>query len=557
MSSASVSAASEDGSTLGVASPTTSIILGTSGSGGSRNELKEKGKLDFNEKSSISVPTSSGYGWPRSASPVLGDILRSESFTVVESSQPATVRAEYGPFETSQMVPTQYLVPDLMLEQEPHDDKQHLALITDFEPHQLDLSAHLVTNEVPKDNPVLRVLFHTANYHNIGHNSQICIVLTASMEASGSGGSHRKKDKRTKPSNSAKQGGSGRRGRQNRLSVSQICAFRREVKDGTCLGQLTLPSSWWMPFTQQLQKRPKKGRGQPSATGGDSGPEANSAADQGIMKQPKVFVDVKYSVFETRAGASCHQDQGHGKATTPLDETRRGRQAQKPQQPPPPRIPVTPETPIGVVTLTQPSRSYHQLAKDEMMHMLVPQASLYPNSKFYVPVFLEQPLTDTAPITAFTIKCRTRSGMRLLGVEEVSNAWKVRVDINARGTIATVTAFKKTLQTTMASEDNKEDSYHGDFSSSSSSSSSKPPSFGPQELFNWLLVIEDRDYDQWDQPRISWHVKYQRPLPTVNSHDLHQADQEAEPVELDIEEDGLDDLHHMHNKHHPKPQQRK
>ena len=78
MSSASVSAASEDGSTLGVASPTTSIILGTSGSGASRNELKEKGKLDFHQKSSVSVPTSSGYGWPRPTSPVLGDILRSE-----------------------------------------------------------------------------------------------------------------------------------------------------------------------------------------------------------------------------------------------------------------------------------------------------------------------------------------------------------------------------------------------------------------------------------------------------------------------------------------------
>ena len=67
-----------------------------------------------------------------------------------------TVRAEYGPFETSQMVPTQYLVPDLMLEQEeteagaePGKEKpEQLALITDFEPHQLDLSAHLVTNEV-------------------------------------------------------------------------------------------------------------------------------------------------------------------------------------------------------------------------------------------------------------------------------------------------------------------------------------------------------------------------------------------------------------------------
>ena len=94
------------------------------------------------------------------------------SFTVVQSSQPVTVRAEYGPFETSQMVPTQYLVPDLMLEQdeteigsnslspgangekevpgkEKHKKaKEQLALITDFEPHQLDLSAHLVTNEV-------------------------------------------------------------------------------------------------------------------------------------------------------------------------------------------------------------------------------------------------------------------------------------------------------------------------------------------------------------------------------------------------------------------------
>ena len=76
---------------------------------------------------------------------------------MVQSSQPVTVRAEYGPFETSQMVPTQYLVPDLMLEQEEteageaeagKEKLEQLALITDFEPHQLDLSAHLVTNEV-------------------------------------------------------------------------------------------------------------------------------------------------------------------------------------------------------------------------------------------------------------------------------------------------------------------------------------------------------------------------------------------------------------------------
>ena len=75
------------------------------------------------------------------------------SFTVVRSSQPVTVRAEYGPFETSHMVPTQYLVPDLMEEpnvQDTDGNKKKAALITDFKPHQLDLSAHLVTNEVIK-----------------------------------------------------------------------------------------------------------------------------------------------------------------------------------------------------------------------------------------------------------------------------------------------------------------------------------------------------------------------------------------------------------------------
>ena len=76
------------------------------------------------------------------------------SFTVVRSSQPVTVRAEYGPFESSHMVPTQYLVPDLLEEPNVLDDstdlgsKKKAALITDFKPHQLDLSAHLVTNEV-------------------------------------------------------------------------------------------------------------------------------------------------------------------------------------------------------------------------------------------------------------------------------------------------------------------------------------------------------------------------------------------------------------------------
>ena len=75
-----------------------------------------------------------------------------------------TIKAEYGPFMTRQTVPTQYIVPDLS-EKAPNkmlkSGRQSLgaqdlssyntpSVITDFKPHQMDLSAHLVTKEVKR-----------------------------------------------------------------------------------------------------------------------------------------------------------------------------------------------------------------------------------------------------------------------------------------------------------------------------------------------------------------------------------------------------------------------
>ena len=66
---------------------------------------------------------------------------------------------------------------------------------------------------------------------------------------------------------------------------------------------------------------------------------------------------------------------------------------------------IIPETQLGNVPLVFPSRGYRQLAKDEILHMLLPQGAVYPNSKIYVPVFLEQPRTsERGPISALTIK---------------------------------------------------------------------------------------------------------------------------------------------------------
>lgn len=84
-------------------------------------------------------------------------LLNTEHFTVLPSSQPVSIRVMYGPFSTKQTVPIRLLVPD------PLDGGGMGANGSFGEPEMmppLDLSAHIVTPTVPKDTPILRVLFH-------------------------------------------------------------------------------------------------------------------------------------------------------------------------------------------------------------------------------------------------------------------------------------------------------------------------------------------------------------------------------------------------------------
>ena len=53
---------------------------------------------------------------------------------------------------------------------------------------------------------------------------------------------------------------------------------------------------------------------------------------------------------------------------------------------------------VGQVELTGSQSGYQQLAGDEFLHMLIPQTSLYPGSRLYVPVFVEQPQVSNKEI---------------------------------------------------------------------------------------------------------------------------------------------------------------
>lgn len=109
----------------------------------------------------------------------------------------------------------------------------------------LDISAHLVRTTIPRDSPVLRVLFH-AGADPGGHmqRQKICVLLHASLE--------------------------------NHAPLKGRCM--PEGEDGVCLAEVVIPAAWWPP----LPTPDKNGR-------------------LVTHKVPQKMVQVSYSVYEPPA----------------------------------------------------------------------------------------------------------------------------------------------------------------------------------------------------------------------------------------------------------------
>ncbi|KAJ8913830.1 hypothetical protein NQ315_003739, partial [Exocentrus adspersus] len=180
--------------------------------------------------------------------------LSIDKFTVFQSSQPISVRATFGPFSTKQTVPARYVVPDLL----PLNTSAPVIDLQDQATHHLDMSAHIVRNELPRDSPVLRVLFHTGTDPGgrrqvllARHHQRVCIVLHASMGT--------------------------------KTPLHAACS--PDGEDGVCLAQITIPSSWWPPLSPDKDRRLGK-----------------------LTKTPPRLVQVAYSVLEPwpDEGEGCH-----------------------------------------------------------------------------------------------------------------------------------------------------------------------------------------------------------------------------------------------------------
>ncbi|XP_042904370.1 transmembrane protein 132E [Parasteatoda tepidariorum] len=155
-------------------------------------------------------------------------------FTLLQSNLPTTLRAQYGPFVSKQVVHPASL--------HPKNNDSGDARIESMLEYSGDITARLVTREVRRDRPVLRVLFHSA---------------TASDPKRRSGGSDSANENRKLSSNDGICVVLYVHNREQHLMAACSPA---DSRDGVCLAQATLPVSWWPPLESPAWKSPKTQR---------------------------------------------------------------------------------------------------------------------------------------------------------------------------------------------------------------------------------------------------------------------------------------------------------
>ncbi|XP_076240037.1 transmembrane protein 132C dtn isoform X2 [Calliopsis andreniformis] len=412
---------------------------------------------------STGTSTSGSGGVP---SPPPGSVLSIDKFTVFQTSEPVSVRATYGPFSTKQTVPARYIVPDPLDALPGPETRRNLTAATILDAQELgarhlDMSAHLVGNSVPRDSPVLRVLFHAGSEAGgrrqllLARHQRVCVVLHASLATP---------SRITASRNSGRSYSSSSSSSSSSSPAALTAACSPDGENGVCLAQITIPADWWAPL-----------------------PPPDASGRVKVVKSLPRLVQVAYSVLEPRTEDTGSPDSGAGFCR--------------------PRVQIQPVTPLGQVPLAPNRADYKELKADDSLTLLVPHGPLYPRSRLHVPAFLHpSKSTDSRqerPPSVVTVylRARVKSGIKILDASSSNTNWTVESDINAKNTIATFTARRK------------------------ENASRVPSASAEEILTMLLEASEEGVEGNWDGGRIVWSVRYAFEGEEDNASQLNGMDQ--------------------------------
>ncbi|CAK9819472.1 Phospholipase A(2) [Anthophora quadrimaculata] len=405
-------------------------------------------------------------------SPPPGSVLSIDKFTVFQTSEPVSVRATYGPFSTKQTVPARYIVPDPLDALPGPETRRNLTAATILDAQELgarhlDMSAHLVGNSVPRDSPVLRVLFHAGSEAGgrrqllLARHQRVCVVLHASL-ASPSRNIPGRNNGRTYSSSSSSFSTTNSSSSSSTSALTAACS--PDGENGVCLAQITIPADWWAPL-----------------------PPPDASGRVKVAKTLPRLVQVAYSVLEPRTEEAGSQDNGAGFCR--------------------PRVQIQPVTPLGQVPLAPNRADYKELKADDSLTLLVPHGPLYPRSRLHVPAFLHPSKAvdsrqERPPLViAVYLRARVKSGVKILDASSSNPDWIVESKIKEKNTVATFTARRK-------------------------ENASRVPSASAEEILTMLLEASEEGLEgNWDGGRIVWSVRYAYEGKEDNGSQLNGMDQ--------------------------------
>ncbi|OAD60987.1 hypothetical protein WN48_01054 [Eufriesea mexicana] len=321
------------------------------------------------------------------SSPPPGSVFSIDKFTVFQTSEPVSVRAIYGPFSTKQTVPARYIVPDPLDALPGPETRRNLTAATILDAQELgarhlDMSAHLVGNSVPRDSPVLRVLFHAGSEAGgrrqllLARHQRVCVVLHASLATPSSSGS----------------------------ALTAACS--PDGENGVCLAQITIPADWWAPL-----------------------PPPDASGRVKVAKSLPRLVQVAYSVLEPRTEEAGTPDNGAGfcrprvqiQPVTPLGQ-----------------VPLSPNR-VDYKEL----KADDSLTLLVPHGPLYPRSRLHVPA-FLHPSKTTDSRQERSPVViAVYLRARVKSGVKILDASSSNPDWIVDSKINAKNTIATFIARRK------------------------------------------------------------------------------------------------------------------
>lgn len=442
-------------------------------------------------------------------------------FTVLQPQSPLSVRANFGPISARETIfPAQHTVSYTQYENTESYNHPHVLDYPDNHPHHeftdrnninsthgmvieesierpkvsllstdsaAKVSGHVVTREVRRNSPVLRVLFYSGHFPSTTSNrnywkqgdlpvndgsTSICAVVIVSRYDE---------------------------------KLYGVCS-PSQTKDGACVAEVTLPASWWPPV--DIDSASYKRRKASSATVDYVLLETDACSDSGLG-----FIASQSSDHLVRSLSGI-----------------------------PDPLPSGSIHPLGEISLSLFRGSYEEVTDDNIIRILMPETPTHPNAKIYIPVCFK--LNPNYPLAAFSIRIKIKSGAKVLGAQLAPGSpWLLSADINPKGNVATVTAHltwdeEMTQNDFAAPKGSLEDLHHKTshpFKSSSSKSHSEKEkgshkrngwmeskkihphhhsssSFGgsiSEEVFSWLIQV-DQDINESfaDYGRIVWQLLY-------------------------------------------------